>query len=121
MKKQNLSLGQLGEQIASRYLSHRGFKLIEKNFKKRYGEIDLICIDSKTLVFIEVKTRRSGKFGGSKEAITPWKLRSLKNAAYYYKLKHPELPDSLRIDVVCLTLDFQNNPISIEHIPNITL
>ena len=101
MKNQrNKKLGFKGEELASKYLLQQGLQIIEKNFTKRYGEIDLVCLDHNTLVFVEVKTRIGNKFGTPEEAITPWKLHSLVKSCQYYKLFHPDLPDALRIDVV---------------------
>jgi putative endonuclease len=61
-------------------------------------------LDSDTLVFIEVKTRWSKRFGPPEEAITPWKIKHIIKAGQYYQLLHPELPDSLRIDAVTVDL-----------------
>lgn len=102
--KSNLHLGYFGETTAAKYLSSLGFKIIERNFKKRYGEIDIIALDGQTLVFVEVKTRKGAKFGTAEEAITPWKMQALIRSAHYYKLLHPKLPESMRIDVVSIQL-----------------
>ena len=119
--KNNLPLGKLGESLAEKYLRSLGYKVIEKNFHKGYSEIDLVCKEGNTLVFVEVKTRKSKIFGTPLEAITPFKLRSLIRATQYYKLLHPELPDSQRIDVVSITLKDNDQIDSLEHIKNITL
>lgn len=117
----------LGEDNACKYLQKNGFKIIERNFRKGYGEIDIIAIDSsespkeKVLVFIEVKTRKSNSFGSPLEAITPWKLKSLIRAAQFYKLIHPSLPDSMRIDAISVSLSSNNDVEKIEHIKNINV
>lgn len=114
-----------GEQLAAEYLNKRGYKIINRNFRKGYGEIDIIAIDSsekeKTLCFIEVKTRTSGSFGSPLEAITYWKLKSLIKTAQFYKLINPRLPDSIRIDAVSVVLSKNKKPEKIEHITNITV
>lgn len=116
----------LGEDKACEYLQKNGFKIIERNFRKGYGEIDIIAIDSsstpqeKVLVFIEVKTRKSNSFGSPLEAITPWKLKSIIKAAQFYKLIHPNLPDSMRIDAVSVSLSSDNEVKNIELIKNIS-
>lgn len=112
--------GDLGERLAVEYLKKQGFKIIDRNFRIRGGEIDIIALDSDVLVFIEVKTRRSHEFGTPLEAITSWKLRSLIKTAQFYKLKQPRLPDAMRIDAVAIILDYENNPISIELVKNIS-
>lgn len=116
----------LGEDKACDYLQKNGFKIIERNFRKAYGEIDLIAIDfssspqEKVLVFIEVKTRTSNSFGSPPEAITPWKLKSIIRTAQFYKLIHPNLPDSMRIDAVSVVLSKNMKLEKIEHITNIS-
>lgn len=116
-----------GEQIAVEYLKKKGYVIIERNFRGRNTEIDIIAIDPSTgsgqvdtLVFIEVKTRTSNQFGSPFEAIAFWKLRSLKKAALYYKLLHQKLPELLRIDAVGIILKSNNQIVSIELMKNIT-
>ena len=98
-------IGKLGEDKACEYLRQHGYKIIERNFRKGYGEIDIVALDKNTLVFIEVKTRTSNNFGSPLESITYWKLKTLIKTAQYYKMTHPKLPDSLRIDAVAVTLN----------------
>ena len=115
----------LGEDKACEYLKKLGFKIIERNFRKGYGEIDIVAIDPSAgsgqavLVFIEVKTRTSNQFGSPLEAITYGKLRTLIHTAQYYKLTHRNLPESLRIDAVAVILN-GNEVQNIELTKNIT-
>ena len=94
----------LGEDKACEYLKKLGFKIIERNFRKGYGEIDIVAIDKDVLVFVEVKTRTSNEFGSPLEGITYWKLKSLIRTAQFYKITHRKLPDALRIDAVSVIL-----------------
>src|SRR6185369_1062344 len=100
--------GKIGEDIAVEYLKKHGFKIIDRNFLIRGGEIDIVALEysnvteEETLVFIEVKTRRSNEFGTPLEAITPWKIRSLIKTAQFYKVKHPNLPELMRIDAIAI-------------------
>ena len=94
-----------GEDKACEYLQKLGFKILERNYRKTYGEIDIIAIDQDVLAFIEVKTRTSALFGSPLESITPWKITSLIKTAQYYKMTHRNLPESLRIDAVSVTLN----------------
>lgn len=114
----------LGEDKACNFLRKNGFKIIERNFRKGYGEIDIIAIGStskeKMLVFFEVKTRKSNSFGSPLEAITPWKLKSLIRTAQFYKLIRPNLPDAMRIDAVSVNLSTNNEVQNIELIKNIS-
>lgn len=114
----------LGENKACEYLKKLGFKILERNFRKGYGEIDIVAIEKtkkngKILVFIEVKTRTSNQFGSPLEAITYWKLKTLIKTAQYYKLTHPNLPESMRIDAIAVLLN-GNEVKSIELIRNIS-
>lgn len=110
----------LGEDLASEYLRKKGYKIIERNFRVGYGEIDIIAVKNKTLVFIEVKSRTSDIFGSPAEAITYGKLKSLVKTAEFYKLKNPKLPTQMRIDAVLVTIKGQDE-FEIEHLENITL
>ena len=96
-----------GEDKTCDYLKKLGFKIIERNFRKGYGEIDIIATHKDTLVFIEVKTRTSNQFGSPLEAITYWKLKAIIKTAQYYKMTHHNLPESLRIDAVAVILNGQ--------------
>lgn len=108
-----------GETIASNYLTKKGYKIIERNYRKGYGEIDIIAIHKNILVFLEVKTRTTLLFGGAIESISEYKLRSLIKTARYYRLLHPNLPEMLRIDAVLIDLTAGKIK-NINHIENIT-
>lgn len=114
----NQSLGFYGEDLATAFLRKKRFRILKRNFKARYGEIDIIAIDRDTLVFVEVKTRIGREYGLPEESVTPRKIRELKKTAEYYKLKHPELPELLRLDVVAIELDEDRKLLSLRHIPN---
>lgn len=106
----NLFLGRHGEKIASEYLQKQGYKIVEMNFRQRYGEIDIVAIEPQgsmgkdVLVFVEVKTRMIYDTISPEQSITPWKIKSLKKTTLFYKKLHPELPDILRIDFVGVVL-----------------
>lgn len=110
----------LGENAACSYLQKKDYKVIARNFRKGYGEIDIIAIHQDTLVFIEVKTRSSDKYGTPFENVTPWKLKSLIHAAKFYKyILHPNLPDDIRIDAIGVNV-WENEVVNIEHLENVT-
>lgn len=109
----------LGEDLASEYLKKVGYKILERNFRKGYGEIDIIALDKNTLVFVEVKTKTSTLFGSPFEAITPFKIKALERTAAFYKKLHPELPEALRIDAVSVMLDQNKKNSTIELLKNI--
>lgn len=118
--RNNLSLGKLGEDLAIKFLQKQKYKIIEKNFRSRFGEIDIIGRDKDTFVFIEVKTRISKQFGLPEEVITPFKLQSLKKTIDFYRVIHPDISEPLRIDLVGITLTPENLIEEIKLIKNIS-
>jgi len=102
-----VSAGKLGEDAALALLKKNGYKILGKNFRSRFGEIDIIAIEAKTLVFIEVKTRWNREYGLPEEAVTAWKLSKLIRTSQYYKLLYPKTPDLQRIDVVAVEVEGQ--------------
>jgi putative endonuclease len=93
--------GAAAEQLAADHLQRQGLKLIERNFRVRGGEIDLICRDGKTTVFVEVRLRSRSDFGGAAASITATKQARLILAARHWLLRHGETP--CRFD--CILLD----------------
>lgn len=97
--------GRLGEDQAAVLLTSKGYTILERNYRSgRWGEIDLICLESDDLVFVEVKTRKSSNFGQPVEAVSWGKRQRLMYAAQQYKLTHPKTPESMRFDVVAISL-----------------
>lgn len=107
-------LGLEGENIAARYLQSKGYRILERNYYTRYGELDIICEKEKKLVFVEVKTRRSTIFGFPEEAITRAKMNHMRKAAVIY-LNGLDSYKEIRFDVVTILLD-ANNRANINHI-----
>ena len=93
--------GSHGEDAAERYLARRGHAIVERNYRTRLGEIDLITREGDVLVFVEVRLRTSGDFGGARESITPHKQRRIIAAARQYLMRFARVPPC-RFDVVCL-------------------
>jgi putative endonuclease len=81
--------GQEGESLAEIWLTAKGYTIREINWRYRHWEVDLICEKGDTLHFIEVKTRRSTKFGNPEESINKQKMKNLKDAAEQYQYLHP--------------------------------
>ncbi len=104
-KAPTTSAGRSGEDAAIKLLQTRGYKIIARNFHSKVGEIDIIAIDGNTLVFVEVKTRWTKKYGLPEEAITPHKIRAISRTGEYFKLMHPNTPDLQRIDAVVIEVD----------------
>lgn len=93
-------LGEEGERRAERYLVGRGMVLVERNWRCREGEIDLVLTDEDTVVVCEVKTRTSRAFGDPVEAISRAKLQRLRRLAARWVCEHPGHGRALRLDVV---------------------
>lgn len=94
--------GRRAEQEALGYLTARGLRLIEANYRCRLGEIDLVMADGNTTVFVEVRMRGSRRFGGAAASVTPTKQRRLYSAARHYLLSRGHAGGPLRFDVVAL-------------------
>jgi len=114
------SLGKRGEDIAEKYLLEHGFEILDRNFQNRYGEIDIIAKDKDTLVFVEVKTRLSEKFGLPEEAVTPLKIKKITKSGQYYRNLKNNLPEGDRIDVVAIVFNSMLTLERIELIKNVT-
>lgn len=96
------SLGRLGERLAATRLEERGYRILERNFRCRYGEIDLVAEENLDLVFVEVKTRRGTARGLPEEAVDSRKARKLQEVACSYLDLHDLADCSWRIDVVAV-------------------
>lgn len=108
--KQNTSFGRNAEDLACRLLAGKNYKIIDRNFRSRFGEIDIVALHDNCLKFIEVKARTSSTFGFPEEAVTKSKLDKIVKTSQYYSLLHPNLSKNLRIEVVAL--EFCNEKIS---------
>ncbi|MBO4312376.1 MAG: YraN family protein [Desulfovibrionaceae bacterium] len=116
-------LGQSGEDAAARLLQAKGLGIIARNWRKGSLELDLVCRDGGTLVFVEVRTRRAGGMLTPAESLTPSKRRSFERAARAY-LQANDLWDSpCRFDLVCAEARSINPPfdLQLEHFINVDL
>lgn len=112
--------GGQGENLACSYLKSQGYKILERNYRIRGGEIDIVCQDGDTLVFVEVKTRYSHEYGPPSESMTPWKIRYLLKTAMFYVLKIGWGDKEYRLDFISIDFaDSRDNP-KIELVKNIT-
>ena len=105
MSEQRRTVGKAGEEAAVQYLLQRGYHILQRNYRCRFGEIDLIAQDGSTLAFIEVKTRRSQKFGPAAAAVTLQKQRHLVKASQVYLIRERKAYELCRFDVVTIELD----------------
>lgn len=101
------------ENLACQFLENKGFKLIEKNFNCRLGEIDLIMKDNDNLVFVEVRYRRNNNFGSGAESVTAGKQSKLIKTASLYLQQHDKLNKyPARFDIVSITGVVETNNIN---------
>jgi putative endonuclease len=117
-------IGALGEKIASHYLKQRGYEIIDKNFKndlgRRVGEIDLIAVKERVLIFVEVKTQRQkeGHVMLPEQQITRTKLHKLNKIAQLYIRKHGYWDCEYRFDAIAITIDPAQTIGKVRHIKN---
>ena len=115
----NKLFGDRGERAAAKFLKRQGFRIVQRNYSTPLGEIDIVALDGKTIVFVEVKTRSSLVAGRPEEAVTLDKQRKLTNMALAYLKKHKLLEHSARFDVVAIVWpDDARQPAEIRHLRN---
>lgn len=110
-------IGKLGEDLAVKYLEKNGYKVIERNFECRQGEIDIISIYKDELIFIEVKTRTNTKYGKPVDAVDLKKQKHLIKAVEYYLYSRHLENEFVRIDVIEIYL--YQNQYNVNHIKQI--
>lgn len=99
----NRGVGTIKEEVAAKYLEDNGMSILEKNFRCRYGEIDIIAKDGRYLVFVEVKYRANAGNGYPQEAVTKKKQKTIAFVANYYMMKnHLETDLPIRFDVIAI-------------------
>jgi putative endonuclease len=115
----NRSVGNRGEEIAANYLTARGYRILERNFRCKGGEVDIIARDpdDRSLIFIEVKTRRGLTYGVPQLAVTPFKQRQISKAALTWLSKNRLHDSNARFDVIAILLH-TGAAHAIEHIRN---
>ncbi len=110
--------GILGEKLAAEFLKKQGYRIRETNYRCPEGEIDIVAGHKDSLVFVEVRTKKSLEFGSPEESITLTKRERLIAIASHYQQTHNNLPPLWRIDVVAIGLDQREKPSRIELIEN---
>lgn len=113
-------LGNKGERLAAAYLRRSGYRILRHQFHSKFGEVDIVAVDGQTLVFVEVKTRSSTRYGTGLEAITPLKIRRIVKAGQYYRLLHPKTPAALRIDAIEVYFADDEKSARVRHVRNVS-
>ncbi len=111
-------LGRVGERLAREHLERLGYRVIEVNYRTRFGELDLVVCDATWLVFVEVKTRRAGAMESAVQAVSPTKQRRVRAMAAAWLVEATERPRSreLRFDVVAVTVDRDGRLVRLDHL-----
>jgi putative endonuclease len=111
----NQDTGKLGEEIATTQLWRAGYAILARRYRTRFGEIDIVAQDGATVVFVEVKARRSDRFGKAAQCVSTWKQRRIAAMALDYLAGVGRLEDPCRFDVVAID-GIGSNDVSIRHI-----
>lgn len=112
-------LGELGEELAAKHLVRRGFEIVERNYRTRWGELDIVAFDGHTLAFVEVKTRRLRPGHGNPfDALRTLKRNRVRKMAGRWLIERQERPyaELLRFDAIGVTFDLAGRLLSIEHL-----
>jgi len=116
MPRSRSGLGDLGERLAEQHLLAKGYRIRERNFRVREGEIDIIAEQGDLLAFVEVRCRRGDAMGAARESLTLAKQRRLVGLAEAYGRTEDGLPDRRRIDVIAVDFTPSGRLLSLEHI-----
>ena len=113
----NQEVGKFGEDVAVKYLKQNGYKILDRNFSCKRGELDIVALQKKQIVFIEIKARTSIEYGLPKEAVTKKKSEHIyKTAEYYLYTRNLEKEDT-RIDVIEVYI--KNGKFRINHLKQV--
>ncbi len=114
-------IGDIGERLARSHLEARGYRVVDANYRCRWGEVDLIARDGSVWVFVEVRTRRSESHGTPEESLTTAKARRLTLTAQDYLERRVGYPNEIdwRIDLVAINLGPGRRVLSINHLENV--
>lgn len=122
MPDKRRELGRQGEEAAASYLEEKGYRLLARNYRCRFGEIDLIALDGEVLVFVEVRCRTSDRYGLPEESIVRRKQARMRKIAGHYLKSSPAFPSAspppVRFDVLALLLEGGRTPFRVKHIKN---
>ncbi len=113
MPSKDQQFGKESESVAVKLLKKRGYKIVEQNYRTKLGEIDIIAREKDTLVFVEVKSRKSASYGNPKYAVTPKKMRKISMVALYFLKMTNQSTSKARFDVVSISHDKKNPEIEI--------
>ncbi len=112
------SVGELGENIAGKFLEKKGYKILERNYRCKEGEIDIVAEHKESLVFVEVRTKTTSRFGTPEESVSPNKMRTITNSSFSYLNTHKAFSQNWRIDFIGIELAADGDVKRVNHIEN---
>ncbi|GAM11431.1 hypothetical protein OR1_03747 [Geobacter sp. OR-1] len=113
----NQRVGSQGEDLATAFLEWQGYVILERNYRCKGGEVDIVAKEGKTVVFVEVKTRRTASYGVPQLSVTPFKQRQIMKASLTWLASHRQLEAPARFDVIAIILHGDGEP-AFDHIRN---
>lgn len=114
-----IKIGKFGQDIAAEFFLKKDYKILEKNFYSRFGEIDLIAEKDGQVIFAEVKTRLGHNFGIPEDALDNNKAKKIKETALEYLIKNNINSDNYRFDLIAVEIDKENKSAQIRHYKNV--
>ena len=117
--RRSQALGAYGEEVAVAHLRRGGLEILDRNWRCEVGELDIVACDAATLVVVEVKTRSSTAFGHPAEAVSPRKLKRLRQLTFRWLVAHEQHAPSVRIDVITV-IQGPAGPPSVEHLRGVS-
>jgi len=98
-------LGRLGERLAARFLRRQGYRILERNFRSKFGEVDVVALEGEVLCFVEVRTRSGRPYAPIEETVTARKQQRVRRAAADFMRRNSWIDIDLRCDVVCVEVE----------------
>ncbi|QCQ90632.1 YraN family protein [Rhodococcus sp. SGAir0479] len=114
--RRNLALGAMGEELAAKALTEAGMQILDRNWRCRHGELDLVAVDGDAVVFVEVKTRSGLGYGTPAESVTYAKQRRIRMLAQRWLAASDRHWPAVRFDVVSVLVDRRGEP-AVSHLP----
>ncbi len=116
MAGHRIRLGKWGEGVAGRFLQEKGYRLLDTNYRCRWGEVDIVALEGDELVFVEVRTRRGTQYGTPQESVTAAKAQRLVATAQDYLQQRGQEGAEWRIDLIAISLDRDRRVQDIDHL-----
>jgi putative endonuclease len=113
MRNRTQQFGEKGESIAAKQLAKEGYRILKRNYRTRLGEIDIIAEEEGVIAFIEVKARKSNRYGTPRHAVTPAKQKKISMVALAYLKETNQFGKKARFDVVTINPDNGNSKVSL--------